>query len=99
MMIPAAVAGLLAFLLLPRPDGSAPITLSPGESKPPAELARLAAAEPLHPMVARGGRMAPGRDAAGPPAGIPRPAEPAHLSIPALGVRADVQHVSSTATG
>src|SRR4051795_8719910 len=55
MMIPAAVAGLIAFLLIPRPDRSAPISISPGESKPPAELARMAAAEPLHPIVVRGG--------------------------------------------
>ena len=40
MMIPAAVAGLLAFLLIPRPGG-APISISPGDNTPPAELALL----------------------------------------------------------
>lgn len=99
MMIPAIAAGLLAFLLIPRPDGSAPISLSPGESKPPAELARLAAADPLHPIVVRGGRTVIGHGPAGPATNVDRPAEPAHLAIPSLGVSADVQHVSSTATG
>ena len=99
VMIPALAAGLLAFLLIPRPDGTAPITISPGESKPPAELARMAAAEPLHPIVVRGGRTVLGHGAAGPAIAGDRPAEPAHLAIPALGVRADVQHVRSTATG
>src|SRR3954452_15505413 len=73
MMIPAAIAGLLAFLLIPRPDGTAPIDISPGESKPPAELARMAAAEPLHPIVVRSGRMALGHDAAGPATSASRP--------------------------
>jgi hypothetical protein len=99
MMIPAAVAGLLAFLLIPRPDGSAPISISAGESTPPAQLARMAAAQPLHPIVLRGGRVQLGHGAAGPATAAERPAEPAHLAIPALGVRADVQHVSSTASG
>jgi Sortase domain len=99
MLIPAAIAGLLAFLLIPRPDGTAPIDISPGDSKPPAELARMAAAEPLHPIVVRGGRTVLGHGAAGPATATDRPAEPAHLSIPTLGVRADVQHVSSVATG
>ncbi|MEA2437339.1 MAG: hypothetical protein QOF65_1895 [Thermoleophilaceae bacterium] len=99
MTIPAAVAGLLAFLLIPRPDGSAPISISAGESKPPAQLARMAAAQPLHPIVLRGGRVQLGHGAAGPATAAERPAEPAHLAIPALGVRADVQHVSSTASG
>jgi len=98
MMIPAIAAGLLAFLLLPRPDGSAPISLSPGEGKPPSELARIAA-EPLHPIVLRGGHAVLGHGPAGPATTVDRPAEPAHLSIPALGVSADVQHVSSVATG
>ena len=98
MLIPAIAAGLLAFLFIPRPDASAPISLSPGESKAPAELARIAA-EPLHPIVVRRGRYVLGHGAAGPATSFDRPAEPAHLAIPALGVSADVQHVSSTATG
>src|SRR5439155_1004216 len=93
VMIPALVAGLLAFLLIPRPDGSAPIQISVGESKPPAELARMAATAPLRPIVVRGGRTRLGHGAAGPATTGDRPAEPAHLAIPALGVRADVQHV------
>jgi hypothetical protein len=99
MMIPAVAAGLLAFLLIPRPDGSAPIQISVGESKPPAELARMAATAPLRPIVVRGGRTQLGHGAAGPATAADRPAEPAHIAIPALGVRADVQHVSSTAAG
>ena len=99
VMIPALAAALLAFLLIPRPDGSAPIQISVGESQPPAQLARMAAAEPLHPIVVRGGHAALGHGPAGPATATDRPAEPAHLSIPSLGVRADVQHVSSTSTG
>jgi Sortase domain len=99
MMIPALLAGLIAFLFIPLPDGSAPITISPGESKPPAQLARMAGAEPLHPIVIRGGRAVLGHGPAGPATSVSRPAEPAHISIPSLGVSADVQHVSSTATG
>ena len=99
VMIPAIAAGLLAFLLIPRPDGSAPIQISVGESRPPAQLARMAAAEPLHPIVVRGGHAALGRGPAGMATATDRPAEPAHLSIPSLGVRADVQHVRSTSTG
>ena len=99
VMIPALAAGLLAILLIPRPDGSAPIQISVGESKPPAELARMAAAAPLRPIVVSGGRTRLGHGAAGPATTVDRPAEPAHLAIPTLGVRADVQHVSSTSTG
>jgi hypothetical protein len=99
VMIPALAAGVLAFALIPRPDGAAPIQISLGESKPPAELARMASAEPLHPIVVSGGRAQLGHGPAGPATTADRPAEPAHIAIPALGVRADVQHVSSTATG
>ena len=83
-MIPAAVAGLLAFLFIPRPGGSAPISISPGDSTPPAQLARMAAAEPLRPIVIRGGRAVLGHEPAGPATTVSRPAEPARISIPAL---------------
>jgi sortase (surface protein transpeptidase) len=59
----------------------------------------MAAAEPLHPIVVRGGRTVLGRGPAGTATATHRPAEPAHISIPSLGVRADVQHVASTAAG
>jgi hypothetical protein len=99
VMIPAALAGLIAFLFLPRLDGSAPINISPGESTPPAQLARMAGTEPLRPIVIRGGHAVLGHEPAGPATSASRPAEPSHIAIPALGVSADVQHVSATATG
>ena len=99
MMIPAALAGLVAFLFLPGPGGRAPISIAPGESTPPAQLARMAGTEPLRPIVIRGGHAVLGHEPAGPATNVSRPAEPSHISIPALGVSADVQHVSSTATG
>jgi sortase (surface protein transpeptidase) len=70
-----------------------------GESQPPAKLARVAATAPLRPIVVRGGRSQLGSDAAGPATEVDRPAPPAELSIPSLGVHADVQRVSSTDTG
>jgi sortase (surface protein transpeptidase) len=99
VLIPALVAGALVLALLPRGEASAPIRVTAGESQPPARLARMAATAPLRPIVLRGGRPQLGSDAAGPATEVDRPAEPARLSIPSLGVHADVQRVSSTATG
>jgi hypothetical protein len=99
MLIPAVAAGLLAFALIPRSESSAPIRIPATESRPPAQLARMAATEPLRPIVVSGGTAQLGHGAAGPAMNANRPAEPAHLSIPALGVRADVQRVSATSTG
>jgi hypothetical protein len=99
VLIPAVAAGLLAFTLIPRSESSAPIEIAATESEPPAQLARMAATEPLHPIVVSGGTAQLGHGAAGPATNADRPAEPAHLSIPALGVGADVQRVSATSTG
>jgi sortase (surface protein transpeptidase) len=97
--MPAAAAGVLALALIPREEAHAPLRVPAGESQPPAKLARMAATSPLRPIVVRGGRPQLGSDAAGPATDVDRPAEPARLSIPSLGVRADVQRVSSTETG
>jgi sortase (surface protein transpeptidase) len=99
VLIPAAAAGALALAVIPRAEPSAPIRVPMGESQPPAKLARVAATAPLRPIVVRGGRSQLGSDAAGPATEVDRPAPPAELSIPSLGVHADVQRVSSTDTG
>jgi sortase (surface protein transpeptidase) len=99
ILIPAVMAGALVLALLPRGEPRAPIRVPVGESQPPARLARMAATAPLRPIVVRGGRPQLGSEAAGPATEVDRPAEPARLSIPSLGVHADVQRVSSTATG
>jgi hypothetical protein len=101
MLIPALCAGLLAFALIPRGGGEAPLELPAGTAHVPARLANLAAAssQPLHPIVLRGDRAELGSGPAGPATAADRPAEPVHIAIPALGVRADVQRVASTSTG
>jgi hypothetical protein len=99
VLIPAVAAGLLAFVLIPRAAPHAPTSIPPGEGKTPARLARMAAAAPLRPIVVSGGRYRLGHGAAGPATSGDRPAEPVHLAIPSLGVRADVQRVRSTSTG
>ena len=99
MLIPAIAAGVLAYALVPRSERAAPMRIAAGQVQAPARLARMAATSPLRPIVVRGGRVELGHGAAGPAATVDRPAEPAHLSIPALDVSADVQRVGSTATG
>jgi hypothetical protein len=99
VVIPAAAAGALALAVIPRPGPRAPTQLARSESQPPAKLARMAAAAPLRPIVVRGGRPQLGSGAAGPATNVDRPAKPAELAIPSLGVQADVQAVGSTAIG
>jgi hypothetical protein len=101
VLIPAVTAGLLTFALFPRGGARAPLQIPAGQAGAPARLAQVAAesAAPLRPVVLRGSRAELGNGAAGPATEVERPAEPAHLAIPALGVRADVQRVGSTATG
>jgi Sortase domain len=99
VLIPAVAAGLVAFAVIPRPERAAPLRVTGPAVHAPARLARMAATAPLRPIVLRGGRSQLGRGAAGPATTVDRPAPPVHLAIPALGVRADVQNVSSTATG
>src|SRR3954453_20436362 len=98
-LIPAGAAGLLAFALIPRPQSAAPTRIPLSEGKPTAQLARMAATAPLRPIVVSGGGARLGHGAAGPAPSADRPAEPDHIAIPALGVRADMQRVSSTSTG
>jgi hypothetical protein len=100
VLIPALVAGLVAFAVIPRSsERAAPVQLPVSQSAVPGKLARMAASAPLRPIVLRGGRSQLGSGAAGPATNFDRPAEPAHLAIPALGVRADVQRVGATETG
>jgi hypothetical protein len=100
VLIPALAAGVVAFALIPRSsERAAPVQLPVASGGAPAKLARMAAAEPLRPIVLRGDHSRLGSGAAGPAASEDRPAEPAHLAIPALGVRADVQRVGATETG
>jgi sortase (surface protein transpeptidase) len=100
VMIPAVAAAVLVFAIFPRAE-RAGIRIPAGQAGAPTQLARLAArsSEPLHPIVLRDGRPQLGSGAAGPATNVDRPAEPASLSIPALGVHADVQRVASTTTG
>jgi hypothetical protein len=99
VLIPAVAAGIVAFALIPRPDRVAPMRVAASEVQAPARLARMAASAPLRPIVVRGSHAQLGSGAAGPATTVDRPAEPAHLSIPALDVSADVERVGSTPTG
>jgi hypothetical protein len=99
VLIPAAAAGLLALALIPRDQRASPLAVAAAELEAPAKLARVASSSPLRPIVLRDGRARLGSGAAGPPMVEDRPAAPSNLSIPALGVRADVQRVGSTASG
>jgi sortase (surface protein transpeptidase) len=100
ILIPAVAAAVLAFALFPRSERSPP-GIPAGQAHPPRQLARIAgaASEPLHPIVLHGSRAELGSGPAGTTTASDRPAEPAHLSIPALGVRADVQRVGATTIG
>jgi hypothetical protein len=99
VLIPAVVAGLLALAVVPRAQRAAPVLIPARQTQPPTRLAKLAADAPLRPIVLRGGHVLLGRGPAGPATAIDRPAEPVGIAIPALGVRADVQPVGSTASG
>jgi hypothetical protein len=99
VLIPALAAGLVAFALVPRADRSAPVDLVEAGPHTPAKLARMAATAPLRPIVLRGSRSELGHGPAGLATADNRPAEPSHLSIPALDVSADVQPVAATETG
>lgn len=100
VLIPATMAGALAFALAPRSgDPQAPFAIPPGERGKPVQLARMAATAPLKPIVLRRGRSQLGSTAAAPAEGGNRPAAPARLSIPALDLNADIQPVASTDTG
>jgi hypothetical protein len=99
VLIPALAAGLVVFAVAPRSERAAPIELSGGGGAPPAQLARMAATAPLRPIVLRGDDAELGSGAAGPATAEDRPAEPARLSIAALGVRADIQRVGSGEAG
>jgi sortase (surface protein transpeptidase) len=97
VLIPAVAAGVLAFALFPRSEDAVP-RVPAGTAHAPRQLARLAS-QPLRPIVLHGNRAQLGSGPAGSTTTSDRPAEPAHLSIPALGVRADVQRIGSTPTG
>lgn len=97
VLIPAVAAALLVLALVPR--GGVGPGVPTGELAPPGKLSRMADTAPLRPIVLRGGRAELGRGQAGAATDARRPAEPARLSIPSLGVHADVQRVGSIATG
>ena len=99
VLIPALTAGLVAFAVIPRAERAAPVSIPAAGTGTPGKLARMAATAPLRPIVLRGNRSLLGSGAAGPITTEDRPAEPAHLAIPALGVRADVQRVGATDAG
>jgi hypothetical protein len=99
VLIPATLAALLAFLLIPRPPTRSPMGIPAAELRAPGKLARMAATTPLRPIVLRGGRAELGSGPAEPADGGDRPAPPARLAIPALDLHADVQQVSSTTAG
>jgi hypothetical protein len=99
VLIPALAAGLVAFAVIPRAERAAPVVIPKDETHTPGKLARMAATAPLRPIVLRGDSAELGHGPAGPATPDDRPAEPAHLSIPALDVSADVQRVGATETG
>jgi sortase (surface protein transpeptidase) len=99
VLIPALAAGLVAFAVIPRSHSAAPATIPADEAHAPGKLARMAATAPLRPIVLSAGGSRLGSGAAGPVSDSDRPAPPARLAIPALGVEADVQRVTSTTTG
>ncbi|GAC1316036.1 MAG: class F sortase [Thermoleophilaceae bacterium] len=93
------MGGLAAYLALPRRPAAAPAVAG---LRAPAELARLSGRPaPLRPIVIRGGapRLGSPDPGAGAPQAVSRPAPPARISIPALGVDAPVDPVRGTATG
>jgi sortase (surface protein transpeptidase) len=59
----------------------------------------MAATAPFRPIVLKDGRAQLSTKSAGEAPAENRPAQPTRLEIPALGIRADVQDVASTATG
>lgn len=100
VLIPATLAGSLAFALVPRgSDPQAPFAIPKNERGKPAQLARMAATAPLRPIVLKQGRSQLGSGPAEPTDGGDRPAAPARLAIPALDLNADIQPVASTDTG
>lgn len=95
VLVPAAIAGVLAFALIPESGGSAP-GASAGDARA-ADLARRASS--LRPIVvnARGARL--GSSTSSPGERGARPAAPRRISIPAVGVDAGVDPVGRTPTG
>ena len=93
VVVPAAIAGLLAFVLIPDGPGSAP---SAGDARAQ-DLARRAGS--LKPIVVdtRGARL--GSSPSRPAEQAARPAPPRRISIPAVGVDAAVDPVRRTPTG
>ncbi len=92
----ALLAGTLAYLVLPRGPVASPFHLGAAELRPPAQLATIADTAALHPIVIRDGRAVLGSGLEGTAAQPSRPAPPARLSIPALGVAARIDPVSAT---
>jgi sortase (surface protein transpeptidase) len=95
VLVPAAVAGLLAFVLIPESGGSAPAG-SAGDARAE-DLARRAGS--LKPIVVdtRGARL--GSSASEPSEQGARPAPPRRISIPAVDVNAGVEPVGRTPSG
>jgi hypothetical protein len=102
MAIPAALAGLLAFVLL-KPHGAGELRAT--DVKPPRLLSReadipLPAPGPaLHPIVIRGGRAVLGSDAAVVPTGGVRPAPPVRVTVRSVGLAAPVVPVQRAGDG
>lgn len=95
----ALLAALAAFVALPRGPRSALIEVPHDALRPPILLAQAAAQPPtLRPIVIRAGRWQLGTGPAGSVAAN-RPAPPARLSIPSIGVDAPVDPVHGTAVG
>lgn len=102
ILIPALVAGLIAALAL-RP-GAPPVLRAPDTSSPrilsrEADLPVPAAAPALHPIVIRGGRAALGRDVSAPPIAPVRPALPARITVPSVGLTAPIVPVQAAPNG
>ncbi|MEA2404172.1 MAG: hypothetical protein QOE08_819, partial [Thermoleophilaceae bacterium] len=97
VLVPAAIAAVLAFALIPTSGGSAPqANVANGRA---ADLARRAGS--LKPIVvnSHGARLGSSAPASAPAVRGARPAPPRRISIPAAGIDAGVDAVGRTPTG
>ena len=97
ILVPALVAGFIAFAVIDPEQRTAPRQLPRGDAGRLAEKAELGPA--LRPIVLRGRHAVLGTGPAGPLGGSRGAGVPVRMSIPELHVDADIRPVSATADG